>query len=243
MTKRSMLCILFTMPFILYGQSKPDVAPPSKSDTFSEDQNGRKVRVQHRSVSMTNFRIAGVDLAHGQPLEDAARVLGKVAAVASGDASTADRNTCYRSAQSDNNTRLIFGEGEVDHYFTLSSDDSALKKRPCLRSIKITRDLTTSSGLHLGQTQEEVIAILGLPTSRSRVHHGKEFLTYQLESRQKTPPAEFTRALEYAFKREPEADRKILARDLEYFDREESIRAKFLNGALIELSVDLSETN
>jgi len=44
-----MLCLAAACPaFGSAAQEKLQVAPPSKSDTFAEDEHGRKSRVQHR---------------------------------------------------------------------------------------------------------------------------------------------------------------------------------------------------
>jgi hypothetical protein len=57
-----------------YGQDKPVIAPPAKSDSYAEDEKGRKIRVQEREIAGTNFRIAGVDLMHREPLRPHLRI-------------------------------------------------------------------------------------------------------------------------------------------------------------------------
>src|ERR1035437_3268285 len=95
------LCLFMATPIVqLYGQDKPRVAPPSKSDSFATDERGKKFRVQHREVAGTNFQIAGVDLAfRGDFFQQIFRTMGKFKTVGSGDASTGLEEACYRSAE------------------------------------------------------------------------------------------------------------------------------------------------
>ena len=105
----------------------------------------------------------------------------------SGDASTSNEQVCYRSAAEHDNTYLIFGRGEVNSSFILSSDNSVWKgKRICNRSGKITRSVATVSGLHLGLTQAQVIDIIGLATRHSQnIQQHKDVLIYSFVAPQK----------------------------------------------------------
>ncbi len=223
------LCIFTAIPIVrLYGQDKPLVAPPNKSDSFSTAENGKKFRVQHREVARTNFQIAGVDLAaKGDFFQQVFRWIGKVTTAESGDAGTSLSEACYRSADANDSTHLIFIEGEVAQSFTLSSDGSVWKwKTPCKRSPKITCSLATASGLHLGQTQEQVITILGLPTTHSRnIKNGRDNLEYVLKARKKLDPQERAQHM------------KEFYESVDFYDLSVWIRAKFINNALIKLEV------
>src|SRR5579863_1727806 len=85
-----------------YGQDKPEVAPPSKSDSYAEDEKGRRFRVQQRDIAGTNFRIAGVDLAAtGDFFTQVKGVLGKTGDEASGDAGDFNAEVCYQSTARD----------------------------------------------------------------------------------------------------------------------------------------------
>jgi len=172
----------------IHGQTQSEVAPPAKSDTSAVTADGKKLRVQNREVAGTNFRISGVDLASGEEvLLQATKLFGKSPSVSSGDASTSYRRVCYRSATENDNTYLTFGQGEVDSTFVLSSDSSVWKgNHICNRSRKITRNVATDSGLHLGLTQAQVIAILGLATRHSQnIRQHRDALIYSLEVRKK----------------------------------------------------------
>jgi hypothetical protein len=236
-----LLCILSSIPIIrLHGQDKPQVAPPSKSDSFETDDRGKKFRVQHREIAGTNFQIAGVDLAlKGDLFTHILGTLGKVSTVWSGDAADSNHEACYRSAGENDSTHLIFSEGEVSRTFTLSSDGSVWKwKTPCKRSPIITRDIATASVLHLGQTQEQVIAILGLPTRHSRnVKNGRDNLEYVLEVRKKKSSREIALLLQNELKQYPNLYKKAWIENNGYYDLSVDINAKFINDALIKLEV------
>ena len=241
-----LLCIVIATPNVrLNGQDKPQVAPPAKSDSYATDELGRKIRVQHREVAGTNFQIAGVDLAFkGDFFPHVFRLLDKFTTVASGDASTGLEEACYQSAEQSDSTHLIFGEGEVDRSFILSSDSSAWKwKTPCKRSPKISRHLATASGLHLGQTQKEVIAILGLPTRLSRnVQNGRNELVYELEGKKKMSARDLAPYLKDELKQYPNLDQKTWIQNNGFYDLSVSVHAKFTNDTLVNLEVSWSET-
>jgi hypothetical protein len=183
------LCLFVLFPIVsIHGQSQSEVAPPAKSDTYAVTVDGKKLRVQHREIEAANFRISGVDLASKEEvLQQATRLFGKSTSVSSGDASTSYEEVCYQSATENDNTHLIFGRGEVDSSLILSSDSSVWKgNQICTRSGKITRNIATDSGLHLGLTQAQVIAILGLATRHSQdVQQHRNALIYSIESKKK----------------------------------------------------------
>ena len=167
---------------------QPEVAPPAKTDTYAVTNNGKKLRVQHREIAGTNFRISGMDLASKEEvLQQATKLFGNTPSVSSGDASTSNEQVCYMSLIENDNTHLIFGRGEVDSSLILSSDGSVWKgNHICARSGKITRNIATDSGLHLRLTQAQVITILGLATRQSRnVQQHKDALIYSIESKKK----------------------------------------------------------
>jgi hypothetical protein len=229
----------------LVGQDKRQVAPQAKSDSFAIDDNGRKIRVQNREVAGANFKIVGVDLAaRAEVLDQASRILGKVETVATGDASTALERACYRPKDENDNTRVIFERGEVSPSFVLTSEDGAWKwKTPCRRTAKITRNIATASGLHLGQTQEQVVSILGLPTSRSRTtRNGLDFLNYELDVKKKMSPRELAPYLQDELKVTPNLDQKAWIKNYGYYALDESIHARFINDSLTNLEVGWSET-
>jgi hypothetical protein len=239
-----MLFILLGVPIpIAIGQEKPQIAPAQKSDSFAEDDNGRKIRVQHGELAKQNFQIAGIDLAHfGGPLKQAARILGPVETRATGDAASADERACYRPENKNDNTRLYFHEGEVAFWFVLSSGTPASERGDlCRPTSRVTGDTATSSGLHLGQTEEQVIAILGLPTRRSHnAKTGSDFMAYEFETKKKVSDQEVA----LAHKRYPLLnEEQLMESDYGYYDLEESIEATFSGNVLTKLRVNQVATD
>jgi len=220
----------------LVGQDDLGVAPARKSDTFAVDEKGKKFRVQRGEIRISNFKIAGVDLTLDEEiLAQAARILGKVETTATGDAADSDRRACYRPLDEHDKTRLYFHRGEVSPWFVLSSGTPDTERNDfCRRSARITPNIATASGLHLGQTQEQVIAVLGLPTRRSHnaLNH-RDVMAYEFETKKKASPLELSRARE----RNPGMNEQELQNNYGFYDLDETISAKFDNNSLTELTV------
>jgi len=222
-------------------RDNPAVAPPDKSDSFERNGNGEKFRVQHRELAGTNFRVAGVDLAANEEvLTQAARIFGKVPTVVTGDASTANERACYRSVEMNNAAYLLFDRGEVSPSFTLTSSGTVLNpKQVCLRTSKIARNTTTEAGLRLGQTPDQVIAVLGLPTTRHRnVQAHREEMAYELDAKEKTARDDLAKLLE----QNPNMPPKEFHENYDFYNLSVSIHATFTYDRLTYLKVDWSAT-
>lgn len=222
-----------------YGQGKPQIAPPSKSDSLDQDEIGNTVRVQHREIPATNFRIAGVDLAApGDFLDQVMGVLGQTRDEGSDDDDFRDE-VCYRSAAPHDTTHLIFGQGDLEQFFKLSSDASAwIWQIPCKPSAKITRDLATASGLHLGQTEEQVIAILGLPSSHIRDQKtGLDEMKYSLETKKNMSAQDLAPYLKEELKHNPKLDQHAWIENNGSYHLWVSVDAIFRSGHLTSLKI------
>ena len=221
---------------------KLQVAPPQESDTFVTDERGHKLRVQHGELAAGNFQIAGVDLADLALEEDvfkqAARIFGAVQIRSTGDAADADGRVCYRPVDASNATRLYFHAGEVTEWFVLSSTTPASERADvCRSSNKVSKNLSTASGLRLGQMEKQVIAILGLPTRRSHdAKAGFDAMSYEFETRKKASASEIAAAR----KANPGMSEQELLENYGYYDLEESIELKFNEGLSTELNVSWS---
>ncbi len=235
----ALLCLFPLIPVIsINAQAQSEVAPLAKSDTFGVDEEGGKHRIQHSDLAPTNFRISGVDLTKDEGvLAQAARVFGATSTVARGDASTGNGQACYRSATNKDNTYLIFGRGEVDSSFILSSNSSAwTATEACKPSGKITNGIATEAGLHLGLTQKQVIAILGLATTHTEdIQNDMDELTYSLESRKMTDPQKLQE-----IERKSNLSREVLLENYEFYTIEVYIDAHFEKNSLTRLHVDWS---
>ncbi|HEX5235345.1 MAG TPA: hypothetical protein VFW25_08450 [Silvibacterium sp.] len=231
-------CILLSLPTIqLRAQNQPEVAPSKKSDSFATTESGHKIRVQHGELAKGNFQILGVDLAADEEvLAQAARLLGNVPTVSKGDAADAIEQACYRSVGENADTFLVFGRGEVDYSFVLSSDSPAWKRNhACRESSEVNRRIATSSGLHLGQTQKQVIDILGLPTARRYdAVDRRDFLEYDFERQKRTAPQSLARARQQY----PEMSKREFHQNYDFYDLGETIDLRFVNDRLSEMRVD-----
>jgi hypothetical protein len=223
------------------GQESAAIAPPSNTDTFAETDSGHRIRVQHGELAKGNFQIAGVDLAGDtEALDQAARSLGTTSIHRSGDASASLAEACYQADGKDDNTLLIMQRGEVSPSFVLTVDRSYWKwKTACRKTWKVNKQITTASGLRLDLTQEQVLAILGLPTRRShspKIH--RDSMAYEFLTRKKTDPKSFLRARQV----HPEMSERDLEENYGKYDLSESINIEFLNGSLVLLEVGWSAT-
>lgn len=221
------------------GQSTLGAAPPRKSDTFAATENGRSIRVQQGELPASNFQIIGVDLTRDQDvLDQAARILGRVRTTATGDASTFQETACYRSADRDDPTVLLVGKGEVDCSFKLTSSDPLRNQRAnCMPSAKISSLLATGSGLRLGDTPDQVIALLGQPTRRSRnTTLGRTVLVYDFETTKITAPRDLAKIRE----EHPGMSEHDIEANFGSYGLEESIQATFERDSLTDLLVDWS---
>ena len=150
---------------------------------YNAPESDATANTQAREVSSSNFEVLGIHLADGM-FSQAAAKLGAATIIERGDASTGRQQACYVSAQDGTKVHLIFERGEVDftYYLFVDGPDWDGSDR-CVRTNLISRSLATASGVHLGQTPSQVIAILGPPSRR-----GKDELIYSLNVRKKTLP-------------------------------------------------------
>lgn len=226
-----------------HGQVQREVAPPAKSDTYAIADDGVKVRIQRRQIANSNFRISGVDLASDQDvLLQAAKALGKTTTELTGDASTSNDAACYQSASGSDQTHLIFGRGELDSSFTLTSNGTAWDaKRPCKKSAEITHDTATDSGLRLGLTKQQVLSILGLATAkRQNLRQHTKTLIYSLQGKGQTNPRKLARMWQEELRRTPFESHQDFLENYEFYTLEVYISARFVNDSLTRLYVSWS---
>jgi len=196
------------------------------------DTDGRNV--QHREIADTNFQIAGVDL-HDITFAKVYWELGKTPSVQRGDASTWREQACYMSLSAEHPTYLIFERGEVNASFYLFSETVPWSGNSrCTRSDKILETVGTASGLHLGQTAEQVVGILGQPSERLQNE-----LVYAVEVNRKTDADALTRAR----KQHPELTEEQFRQDYATYDLTVLIRAKFAHSKMVYLGVSTTESN
>jgi hypothetical protein len=188
---------------------------------------------QEGDLQDSNFRILGFEL-NKEAFGKAMAKLGKATVVERGDASTGRSQICYSSPGRKSKTYLIFEKGEVNDAFYLFSVGPDWKgSEQCSESNLVTANLSTASGLHLGQTSAEVRAILGKPGFAS-----EDKLIYSVDVEKKTPVADF----ENLKKRNPQMTQDQLHRNYDYYTLGVYIEARFLSDKLVYLAISKTES-
>ena len=212
----------------LAGQAR-QISPDDNSDWWSiTGPAGEEVTdaAQNRELARANFQILGVDLRE-DAIARLEKSLGKTPIVTRGDGGESREQACYRSPQEESPTFVIAEEGEVNYAFYLFNDATPWNGRDlCTKSGKISRGVQTAAGLHLGQTPEQVVKILGKPSRRT-----PNELSYVLEVSKGTAPD----ALARCRSRYPELTCAT-------YDLTIVIRARFAHAKLVYLVVSATET-
>jgi hypothetical protein len=120
--------------------------------------------------SGANFVVAGVDLNQGDPIADAEQKIAKPERlIGRGDASSSRTQLCFKSASERGRYKLIFERAEVASVaYLIDGGPTWAGSQKCVESRKVSENLSTRSGLHLGMTAAEVEKILGKPCVASK---------------------------------------------------------------------------
>ena len=189
---------------------------------------------QEREVPGSNFKIAGIALEENF-FELAAKKLGRTTVVERGDAAGGREQACYVSLGAGKKIYLIFERGEVDYSFYLFSSGKPWDGRElCVASERVSLQTSTVSGLRLGLTQKQVIAILGKPSLQR-----KDQLVYSLHATKKLTEEE----LKLVRKNHPDISDEELHRNYESYDWSAGLDFKFEDSKLTFLAVSVAETN
>ena len=212
-------------------QTQPTVRLEDNSDWWSltkENASDVAIVFQERDLPRSNFRILGIDLGTGL-IDRAIQKLGVATTVERGDASTGRHQLCYVSSDETSKAYLIFETGEVNDAFYLFRGGTPWNgKDECSATKVVSSGLSTASGLHLGLTPSQVIAILGRPTNRRKGELG-----YAVHTRKKTPAAE----LNEWRKQQPQMSDKEFKVNYEFYDLSVGIVLKFVNSKLTYISI------
>jgi hypothetical protein len=192
------------------------------------------VKSQSREPAASNFRILGIDLGEDTFAKAKAK-LGAAAEIQRGDASEWRNQLCYVSPEAGEKVHLIFEQGEVDYsYFLFAGGRDWHGSDQCAPSKLVSKSLTVASGLHLGQSPAEVIAILGKPNLRR-----KDGLIYSFEIEKKAS----SKDLEEAKKNNPGMSEEEIRQNFGSYTLGVGITVKFQDDKLIYLAVSKSETD
>jgi len=165
-------------------------------------------------------------------LEDVQAVLGKSESVRVSKEEESDIALCYVLPA--DGTLLIFYSGsmggwkDVTSFSLWSQGTTPPGSQECVRSAKVSRSLSTKSGLKLGLTEQEVREIAGEPTSRDR-----SSVKYDYMCRRKMTDEEIN-----GFKTANNWDVK----DDPYFDKTSWIEVRFNAGTASHIEVGRIES-
>jgi hypothetical protein len=202
------------------------------SETRNPDSDG-DVKTEKRELARTNFQVLGINLGETM-FSRAAAQFGKATTVERGDASTGRQQVCYASSGAQDRVHLIFEQGEVGYTLYVFADGPTWEGADrCFVSKAISRSLATASGLRLGMTPAQVIAILGKPTKWR-----ENQLIYSFLVRKKTSPKDLKEARE----RNPDMSEKDFQANHGYYDLGTGVVAKFVNSRLTYLAVSKVES-
>jgi hypothetical protein len=203
----------------------------------SDPDDAARIRVdqhpQPRNVGLENFSILGIPL-DLDVLKTADAKLGVAARVSRGDASSYRAEVCYVSTGEQPPTHLIFEAGEVDLTLYLFRGGPGWKGDDvCVKSELVNSKLATASGIHLGQSRSEVIAVLGKPSLRT-----DNSLYYSLMTNQKNP----ANSIEAARKMHPEMSEAELQQNYGSYTLGQGLMAKFDEQGLAYFYATISES-
>jgi len=222
-------CTLALLSVLAFAQRLND-----SSDWWSinrEDPRPGNVKPSNHELQSSSFSLAGVTLGKGGVEAITAR-LGQAPEIERGDASTGRSQLCYTSA-ANSAVHVVFEFGEDESVFYLFSGGTPWRgSKYCVQSKRVSKSLSTASGLRLGLTRSEVEAVLGHPDATT----ANEFV-YSRQFDRKTTPTEFeTMRREYpATLSDEEAHRKF-----DSYSVEQYVLARFADFKLVYLAVSVS---
>ena len=218
-------------------QTQSTVHLGDNSDWWSltrEDTDAERITFQERELSRGNFQILGINLDEGL-FRRAEGKFGRATTVERGDASSARAQLCYVSIGEATSTYLIFETGEVNNTFYLFNAGPAWNGNDkCVATKVAISGASTISGLHLGLTPSQVIAILDKPTIRR-----EDQLSYYLHVRKKTSEADLKRIRQ----QHREMSDKEFIDNYAFYDLTAMIVMRFKDSKLNYLAVSELETN
>jgi len=219
------------------GQQPVDVPPIDHSDWWSitgQERSADEPKPQNRELEKSNFQILGIDL-NADAYAEAVKTLEFTQVVRRGDAANGREQACYVSAESKHATYLIFERGEVNAAFYLFSETTPWKGRElCARSDRVSKSIHTESGLRLGLTPAQVIAILGEPSER-KANELVYFTSVKKDSSAKD--------LASARKEHPELNENEIKEDYGTYDESVDVHARFVHSRMTYLGVSMAQTN
>ena len=217
-------------------QADAHVRLSDNSDWWSASRSldsDTSIKSYEREASESNFGVLGVKL--GFDMFDRATVrLGKATIIERGDAATGRQQACYVSADRADRVYVVFERDEVGFTYYLFVDGSNWRGEDlCVSSHLIKRSSATGSGIRLGDSPSQIIAILGRPSDRR-----KDELIYSFHVRRKAS-AEDLRRLRVRY---PQLSDKEFHDNYDSYDLSSGFVAKFARSQLTYFSASRAET-
>lgn len=137
----------------------------SLSSIHNEYKQDGKTLWQQPSPLVLN--IAGITLGPGMEKQAEAK-LGNATYLERHSGGSIRESICYRSDKEPPTAYLVFELGRASHAFYLMAGDAPPwgDMGLCVKTPIVTKTLSTPTGLHLGLTREQLIAMLGQPSAQ-----------------------------------------------------------------------------
>jgi len=233
----SLLVICTLVPLLQSAvQTGPLTYRSDNSDWWSQLRvaDEEVIPIAGEEPAASNFEILGINLG-GDVFNEAWAKLGKAQRVDRGDASSGRSQICYVSVQGRPKIRLVFERGEVTDFFYLFADGPDWNGSDlCVKSNLLTENLSVASGLRLGQSPDQVRAILGKPDVESR-----QRIIYSIQIEKETPASDFAKL----HQQHPDLSEGELRRNYASYTLSVYIEARFARSKLNYLAISKSETH
>jgi hypothetical protein len=224
-----------------FAQNAPPTNRGDNSDWWSllrEDVPRSPGKPETRSFSASNFEILGIAIREddlfgiGDFLGRATASIGEAPKIERGDAATGRSQLCYTSSQNPGSIYLIFEGGETDlSVYLFSKGPAWAGSEHCLKTSLVAPALKTTSGLHLGQTKDQVETLLGKPTaSRNNA------LIYWGAVKRKISP----KTLQDLQRENPQMNEKEFHDNFDSYNLSAFIEARFIDSKLAYLALSKS---
>jgi hypothetical protein len=158
--------LLLFIPALVLAAQAAHYNLQDASDWWSvlNEYHSRTVLKLRLPTPSADLKILGVGIGENQFHELAER-FGEAPVITRGDADTGRKQVCYMSPDENERVYVAFEEGPMSHAFYLFKS-----RRPwagaeyCMATKEISPGVEAASGVHLGQSQREVLEILGQPS-------------------------------------------------------------------------------
>jgi hypothetical protein len=193
--------------------------------------SNEKVTFQNRVPAESNFQIGELTIGLTD-IQQIRNKLGDATEIERGDAASGRRQICYASPSG--SIHLIFEWGEVDSVLYLFEGGPEWDGMNfCTQSPAVSKQVTTSSGLTIALSPEQVKTILGAPNIDT-----PDKQVYYFGYRTKTSAEGLVRLR----KDNPNMNEQNFHQNFDYIDVEAYVEARFASGKLNYLAISRSET-